>query len=88
MVRLATDDGTRAYLERRVSEGKTKTEAVRCIKRYLAREIFAAPPKPPPVDSGSIGSVRSAWYGLTNRSGSKDGLCCTRPMVGGVAACG
>ncbi len=45
MVRLATDDGTRAYLERRVSEGKTKTEAVRCIKRYLAREIFAALPK-------------------------------------------
>ena len=42
MVRLATDDGTRAYLERRVSEGKTKIEAVRCIKRYLAREIFAA----------------------------------------------
>jgi transposase len=45
MVRLATDDGTRAYLERRVSEGKTKIEAVRCIKRYLAREIFAALPK-------------------------------------------
>jgi transposase len=45
MVRLATDDGTRAYLERRVSEGKTKIEAVRCIKRYLAREVFAALPQ-------------------------------------------
>jgi transposase len=45
VVRLATDDGTRAYLERRVSEGKTKIEAVRCIKRYLAREIFAALPQ-------------------------------------------
>jgi len=45
MVRLATDDGTRAYLERRVSEGKTKIEAVRCITRYLAREILMAPPQ-------------------------------------------
>ena len=45
MVRLATDAGTRAYLERRVSEGKTKIEAVRCIKRYIAREVFAALPQ-------------------------------------------
>ena len=42
MVRLATDAGTRAYLDRRVSEGKTKLEAIRCIKRYIAREVFAA----------------------------------------------
>jgi transposase len=45
MVRLATDDGTRAYLERRVSEEKTKIEAVRCIKRHLARELFAGLPQ-------------------------------------------
>lgn len=45
MVRLATDDDTRAYLERRLSEGKTKTEAIRCIKRYIARELFAALPR-------------------------------------------
>jgi transposase len=45
IVRLATDDGTRAYLERRVSEGKTKIEAIRCIKRYIAREVFAALPQ-------------------------------------------
>ncbi len=32
MVRLANDAGTRAYLQRRVSEGKTEIEAVRCIK--------------------------------------------------------
>ena len=45
MVRLATDGGTRDYLERRVSEGKTKIEAVRCINRYIAREVFAALPQ-------------------------------------------
>ena len=32
-------------LERRVSEGRTKTEAIRCIKRYIAREVFAALPQ-------------------------------------------
>jgi transposase len=45
VVRLATDDGTRAYLERRASEGNAKTEALPCIKRYLAREVFAALPQ-------------------------------------------
>lgn len=45
MVRLATDASTRAYLERRTSEGKTKIEAIRCIKRYIAREIFAVLPR-------------------------------------------
>lgn len=45
IVRLATDDSTRAYLQRRVSEGKTKIEAIRCIKRYIAREVFSALPQ-------------------------------------------
>lgn len=45
MVRLATDPDTRAYLERRITEGKTKREAIRCIKRYIARELFTALPR-------------------------------------------
>jgi len=45
IVRLATDPDTRAYLARRTAEGKTKTEAIRCIKRYIAREVFAALPQ-------------------------------------------
>jgi transposase len=45
LVRLATDQTTRNYLARRVSEGKTKTEAMRCLKRYIAREMFNALPK-------------------------------------------
>ncbi len=31
---------TRAYLERKASEGKTKREAIRCLKRHLARHIW------------------------------------------------
>jgi hypothetical protein len=41
----ATDPDTRAYLDRRTAEGMTKTEAIRCIKRYIAREVFAALPE-------------------------------------------
>ncbi len=45
IVRLATDPDTRAYLDRRTAEGKTKTEAIRCITRYIAREVVAALPQ-------------------------------------------
>jgi transposase len=31
---------TRAYLERKLAEGKTKREAYRCLKRHLARRIW------------------------------------------------
>jgi transposase len=40
MVRLAHDPTTRTYLQRRTAEGKTKREAIRCLKRYLARRIW------------------------------------------------
>jgi len=31
---------TQAYVARRTAEGLTKPEIIRCLKRYLAREIF------------------------------------------------
>ena len=31
---------TRDYVARRTAEGKTKTEIMRCLKRYIAREVF------------------------------------------------
>lgn len=45
VVRLSHDDRTRDYVARRISEGKTKPEALRCLKRYIAREVFNALPK-------------------------------------------
>jgi transposase len=44
ITRLSYDPATRRYLERRCAEGKTKTEAIRCLKRYLARELYACLP--------------------------------------------
>jgi transposase len=34
------DAQTRAYIERRLAEGKSEREAVRCLKRYLARSLY------------------------------------------------
>ena len=44
LVRMGTDQRTRDYVAKRLSEGKTKAEIIRCIKRYIAREVFAALP--------------------------------------------
>ena len=38
--RARTDPATRVYLDRRHAEGKTKKEAIRCLKRHLARRIW------------------------------------------------
>jgi transposase len=39
--RLRTDARTKAYVARRIAEGHSKLEAIRCLKRYLAREVYA-----------------------------------------------
>ncbi len=38
--RIGSHQPTQAYLERRLKEGKTKTEIIRCLKRYVAREVY------------------------------------------------
>lgn len=40
IVRLATDAPTQHYLARRTQEGMSKAEIIRCLKRYIAREIY------------------------------------------------
>ena len=40
LVRLRYDCRTKAYLSRRTAEGLTKSEIIRCLKRYVAREVF------------------------------------------------
>jgi hypothetical protein len=37
MVRMSTDPRTRNYVERRIKEGLSKKEIIRCLKRYVAR---------------------------------------------------
>jgi transposase len=40
LTRQRCDEDTKRYLERRMGEGKSKREAVRCLKRYIARHLF------------------------------------------------
>lgn len=42
IVRMKNDPRTRAYVARRLTEGRSKREIIRCLKRFVAREIFHA----------------------------------------------
>jgi transposase len=38
--RLRTEPRTKAYVAKRIAQGHSKLEAIRCLKRYIARELF------------------------------------------------
>lgn len=40
MVRMRSDPRTRAYVDRRTKEGMSTKEIHRCLKRYIARELY------------------------------------------------
>lgn len=47
LVRMRHDPATRAYVARRTAQGKTRKEIMRCLKRFVAREVFQALTNPP-----------------------------------------
>jgi hypothetical protein len=40
ITRMTHDPATREYVKRRRAEGRTRKEIRRCLKRYLARQIY------------------------------------------------
>ena len=40
IVRMRYHAPTRAYVERRTAQGLSKAEIIRCLKRYVAREVY------------------------------------------------
>lgn len=42
IVRMRFDPRTRSYVSRRLAEGMSKREIIRCLKRFVAREVFHA----------------------------------------------
>jgi transposase len=40
ITRMRVDERTKAYVARRTAEGLSKREIIRCLKRYLARELY------------------------------------------------
>ncbi|MFE6020774.1 transposase [Streptomyces sp. NPDC056441] len=42
LTRMRFEDRTRAYVERRTKEGLSKKDIMRCLKRFVAREVYRA----------------------------------------------
>src|SRR4029077_5917572 len=40
MVRLTCDQRTQQYMARRTTEGLSRREIIRCLKRYIVREVY------------------------------------------------
>ncbi|MDF9753037.1 IS110 family transposase [Arthrobacter sp. ES3-54] len=59
LVRMMSDTRTRTYVAKRRQEGKSTKEIMRCLKRYIAREIYdqLLHPQPGP-DAGALRSLR------------------------------
>ena len=54
LVRLCHDPRTQAYMRRRTTEGMSKRDIIRCLKRYVAREVYSAIRKPvQPLDEAA-----------------------------------
>jgi transposase len=46
ITRLRNDPRTKAYMARRLGEGRSKPEVIRILKRYVAREVYHRLPRP------------------------------------------
>lgn len=41
LVRMSSEPRSKAYIAKKTAEGKTKLEAIRCLKRHIANEIYS-----------------------------------------------
>lgn len=64
--RMQHDPRTRAYVERRLAEGKTERDVERCLKRFVAREVYKIllDPSLPEHPGGSLRAARRS-LGMT-----------------------
>ncbi len=54
LVRMRFHQPTKDYIARRTKEGKSKAEIMRCLKRYVAREVYAVLKATEPLTLGSV----------------------------------
>ena len=45
LTRMSSDEETRRYVARRRAEGLSTPEVMRCLKRYVARQVFKQLPR-------------------------------------------
>ena len=74
MVRLATCERTRSYAARRQTDGKTRRETIRCLKRYIAREVFTllTKPQPAPATEDLRAQRHTTGHSLTHAANQLD----------------
>ncbi|MBV9728342.1 MAG: hypothetical protein JO309_02790, partial [Pseudonocardiales bacterium] len=51
LTRLRLDERTHRYVARRTTEGLSQREIIRCLQRYVARELYQALVRRPPSSS-------------------------------------
>jgi len=59
LVRMHCHQPTKDYVVRRTTEGRTKAEIMRCLKRYIAREVYRCL-----IDAALIGTAGPDRGGL------------------------
>jgi len=59
IVRMRRHAPHQAYVERRTAQGLSKKDIIRCLKRYLTREIYRLLP-PTALSGESIGALEAA----------------------------
>jgi transposase len=68
VVRMGSDRRTRSYVARRSAEGKSKWEIMRCLKRYIAREVYRVLLSSATSRLSPLGSVSRSWRRTSRRS--------------------
>lgn len=75
IVRMRHHQPTRAYVERRTTQGLSKRDIIRCLKRYVTREIFHALTTPnstePPLPQATLTSIGASWTRRRDRTGKR-----------------
>lgn len=71
-VRMSKDPETKAYLQRRTAEGKTKAEIMRSLKRYVAREVYNLITNPPEVPKGQNLRAKREATGISLNKAARD----------------
>ena len=78
VTRKRTHPATIAYIERRLQEGKTRREANRCLKRYLARSLYRLLEHGPPGDLTDIEASLAQATRCCPVCQDEDGAICGR----------
>ena len=59
LCRMSWDQRTRVYVERRIQQGLSKKDIIRCLKRYVAREVYKTLTMPPTSSTDRNPTIRA-----------------------------